>query len=193
MTDEELKDLVASLAIDQKELSKKFAETDKRIEKRMKHTDEQMKRTDEKLERIGIHLGNVTQNQGDVAEEFFFNSLANDAHLGTIYFDNAIKNMSTRKGKLEEEYDIVLTNGDAIAVIEVKYKAHSNDLQKLGRQLGNFKKLFPGYQSCKVYGALASFHINDDAKREALDSGYFVLQRFGDVIHTENNEQLAVF
>ncbi len=50
MADEELKALVASLAVSQKQ-------------------------TDEKLERIGIYLGNVTRNQGDVAEEFFFNSL----------------------------------------------------------------------------------------------------------------------
>jgi hypothetical protein len=30
-----------------------------------------MKRTDEKLERMGIHLGNISNNQGDVAEEYF--------------------------------------------------------------------------------------------------------------------------
>ena len=67
MTDEELKALVASLAIAQQQTSEKMDRTEalKRL------TDEQMKRTDEKLERIGIHLGNVTRNQGDVAEDFF--------------------------------------------------------------------------------------------------------------------------
>lgn len=53
MTDDELKALVASLAVSQD------------------RTDEQMKHTDKKLERLGITLGNVTNNQGDVAEEFF--------------------------------------------------------------------------------------------------------------------------
>jgi len=196
MTDDELKALVASLAIDQKELTKKMAQTEAQMQltdEQIKRTDEQMKRTDKKLERIGIHLGNISQNQGDVAEEFFFNSLANDPRLGAIHFDDLTKNMTKRKGKLEEEYDIVLTNGDAIAVIEVKYKAHSNDLQKLSRKLRNFKLLFPIYKSYKLYGALATFHINDDAKREALEQGYFVLQRSGDVIHTDNNEQLTIF
>ncbi|MEI6067981.1 MAG: hypothetical protein WCP96_11600 [Methylococcaceae bacterium] len=47
MTDDELKALVAGLAIAQKA-------------------------TDEKLERIGINLGNISKNQGDVAEELFF-------------------------------------------------------------------------------------------------------------------------
>jgi hypothetical protein len=54
MTDNELKALVAGLAVAQKA------------------TDEQMKRTDEKLERIGINRGNISKNLGDVAEEFFF-------------------------------------------------------------------------------------------------------------------------
>lgn len=51
MTDEELKALVASLAVAQKE-----------TDEQMKRTDEQLKRTDAKLERIGISLGNVTNN-----------------------------------------------------------------------------------------------------------------------------------
>ena len=59
-------------------------------------TSEQMKHNDkmltDKLNRMGITLGNVTNNQGDVAEEFFFNSLANAPHLGSIYFDDIEKN-----------------------------------------------------------------------------------------------------
>jgi len=167
MTDEELKALVASLAVSQKE------------------TDEQMKRTDEKLERMGIYLGNVTRNQGDVAEEFFFNSLVNETRLGSIYFDDITRNMHKNRHKVEEEYDLFLTNGGAIAIVEVKYKAHTNDLKKLDRKMGNFKLLFPIYRDYKLYGALASFYINDDTKKEALERGYFVSQRSGDLIHTE--------
>ena len=99
MTDQELKDLVASLAIDSKNLHAAQMET-----------SEQMKRNDkmltDKLNRMGITLGNVTNNQGDVAEEFFFNSLANAPHLGSIYFDDIEKNGHKRRGKTEEEYDL---------------------------------------------------------------------------------------
>jgi len=192
MTDDELKALVASLAVAQDR-------TDEQMQRNaiaQKATDEQMKRNDkmltEKLDRMGITLGNVTNNQGDVAEEFFFNSLANDTHLGSIYFDDIEKNGHKRRGKTEEEYDIIMTNGDSIGIVEVKYKAHENDLDKLDRKMQNFKKLFPIYQSYKQYGAIASFHINDDAKREALRRGYFVLQRSGDLVHTESSDHLTV-
>ena len=195
MTDEELKALVASLAIAQQQTSEKMDRTDEQItrtEALMRLTDEQMKRTDEKLERIGIHLGNVTRNQGDVAEDFFYQSLVKDNHLGGIRFDDITKNMQKHRGDIQEEYDLFITNGDAIAVVEVKYKAHENDIDKLDRKMDNFKKLFPIYKNYKLYGALASFHINDDAKKEALKRGYFVLQRSGNVIHSECGKHLKV-
>ncbi|NOS87899.1 MAG: hypothetical protein HOP34_05050 [Methylococcaceae bacterium] len=174
MTDDELKALVASLAVAQHK------------------TDEQMKRTDEKLKRMGITLGNVTNNQGDVAEEFFFQSLIKDNRLGSIRFDDVVKNMEKHRGKIQEEYDLVMTNGDALAVVEVKYKAHKNDLDKLDRKMRHFKQLFPIYQHYKQYGAIASFHINDEAKAEALRRGYFVLQRSGDLVHTDASAHLTV-
>jgi hypothetical protein len=192
MTDQELKDLVASLALDSKNLHAAQMETRKQIEA----TSEQMKRNDkmltEKLNRMGITLGNVTINQDDVAEEFFFNSLANAPHLGSIYFDDIEKNGHKRRGKTEEEYDLIMTNGDVVGIVEVKYKAHENDLDRLDRKMQNFKKLFPIYQNYKQYGAIAAFHINDDAKETALSRGYFVLQRSGDVVHTESGEHLTV-
>ena len=216
MTDDELKALIASialvqketgeeikaLAVAQKETGEQMKRTDEqmkrtdeqinRTDEQMKRTDEQMKRTDEKLERIGINLGNIGQNQGDVAEEFFFQSLIKDNRLGKIYFDDVVKNMEKHRGQIQEEYDLVMTNGDVIAVVEVKYKAHKTDLDKLDRKMKHFKQLFPIYQAFKQYGAIAAFHINDDAKEEALRRGYFVLQRSGDLVHTESSEHLTV-
>jgi hypothetical protein len=188
MTDDELKALVASLAVGNKELREAQKETDAQ----MKRTDEQLKRTDEKLERIGIQVGNISKNQGDVAEEFFFNSLANDTHLGLIHFEDITMNMTKHRGQIQEEYDLVMTNSEAVGIIEVKYKAHENDLDKLERKMRHFKKLFPIYNTYKLYGAIASFHINDDAKHQALERGFFVLQRSGELVHTDCAEKLLV-
>ncbi len=195
MTDEELKELVASLAIKSDRLDAQQQKTDEQMRKtdeQMRKTDEQMRKTNDTLKSIGIQLGNMSRNQGDVAEEFFFNSLANDTHLGAIHFDDIAKNEHKRRGKTEEEYDIVMTNGNAIGIVEVKYKAHINDLEKLERKMKNFKTLFPWFENYKLYGAMASFHINDDAKSEALNRGFFVLQRSGDLIHTDAAENLLV-
>lgn len=195
MTDDELKELVASLAVGNKELREAQKETDAQMrhtDEQMKRTDEQLKRPDEKLERIGIQMGNISKNQGDVAEEFFFNSLVKDNHLGVIHFEDITMNMQKHRGDIQEEYDLVMTNGDAVGIIEVKYKVHENDLDKLERKMRHFKKLFPIYNAYKLYGGIASFHINYDAKRQALERGFFVLQRSGEVVHTDCAEKLLV-
>ena len=150
-----------------------------------KALQESQKETDRKLEKVSELLGNIGRNQGDIAEEFFFNSLVNDPHLGGIHFDDISKNDYKQRGKLQEEYDIVMTNGNAIGIIEVKYKVHENDLGKLERKMRNFKTLFPWFSDYKLYGAIASFHINDDAKKAALERGFFVLQRKGEVVQTD--------
>jgi len=167
MTDQELKDLVAGLAIAQAK------------------TDEQMKRTDEKLERMGITLGNISNNQGAVAEEFFYNSLKHTQTLGGVHYDIVYKNMSASANKVEDEYDIVMINGKDIAIIEVKYKAHESDLEKLlTKKHENFNKLFPAYKDYTHHLVLATFSLYDDLKIKALSQGVIVLQRKGDTIES---------
>jgi hypothetical protein len=188
MTDEELKELVASLAISQKKTDLQLKETDLQL----KETDLQLKETDRKLNKVAKMIGGIGANQGDVAEDFFYNSFIQDNHLGDLSFDEITKNMQKHRGKIQEEYDLFLTNGDAIAVIEVKYKAHLNDIIKLERKLNNFKKLFPIYKNYKLYGAMASFYFNQETKEELLDQGYFVIERSGNLIKTQNYDFLKI-
>ncbi|MFA6396505.1 MAG: hypothetical protein WCW84_11110 [Sulfurimonas sp.] len=174
MTDQEIKELVAGLAIKSDRLDAQQAET-----------NAQMKRTDEKLERIGITLGNISNNQGSVAEEFFYNSLAHTQTLAGIHYDIVYKNMTASANKIQDEYDIVMVNGKDIAIIEVKYKAHESDLDKLlTKKYENFKKLFPMYKDYNHHLVLATFSLYDDLKEMALANGVTVLQRKGDTIES---------
>jgi len=202
MTDNELKELVASLAVAQKQTDAHQKETDallKETDALLKETDAlqkenavQQKETTRKLDKVAKMLGGIGTNQGDVAEDFFYNSLIKDNHLGSLTFDDVTKNMSKHRGLLQEEYDIFLTNGNAIAIIEVKYKAHLGDIEKLERKFANFKALFPIYKDYKLYGAMASFYFNHETKRELLKQGFFVLERSGDIVNTENSDYLKV-
>ena len=181
MTDDELKTLVASLAVAQKA-----------TDAQLKETDAQLKATGRKLDKIAKLIGGISANQGDVAEAFFFNSLAGDTRLGSICFDDIEKNSHKRRGSIEEEYDIIMTNGEVVGIVEVKYKAHDHDLDRLDRKMRHFKQMFPWFKTYKQYGAIASFHIHDEAKESALQRGYFVLQRSGNVLHTEQGKTLQV-
>ena len=202
MTDDELKELVASLAVAQKETGAQIKETSeqqketseqqKETRAQLKETDAQLKEVGRKLDKVAKMMGGISANQGDVTEEFFYNSFIKDNHLGSLAFDDITKNMAKHRGKIQEEYDLFLTNGDAIAIIEVKYKAHIEDIIKLERKFNHFKQLFPIYKDYKLYGAMASFHFNQETKDELLKQGYFVVERSGDLITTENSDYLKV-
>ncbi len=181
MTDQELKDLVASLAISQ-------AKTDEQL-KELKASNQ---RTDERFEdlrtsnkRMGVLLGNISNNQGDVAEEFFYNSLEDKKDLAGIHYDFIDKNWKSSTKNLRDEFDIVMVNGKDIAIIEVKYKAHEKDLEKLlTKKQTNFKELFPIYKDYNHHLALASFYMPPELKEKALENNVIVLQRKGDVMET---------
>lgn len=174
MTNDELRELVASLARAQ-------VKTDAQLAR----TDAQLAKTDAKLNKLAEMYGGVGNNQGSAAEEFYYNSLKYNPVLKGIKFDFIDKNVTRSKDGIEEEYDLLLVNGQDVYVIEVKYSLHPKDIERLlGRKLSNFKKLFPEYQSYRIHLALATFAVDDNVKQMALDRGITLLQRRGDVFET---------
>jgi hypothetical protein len=187
-SEESLRKSEESFRKSQQELREAQKQTDAQIKEtseEVKRTSEQMKATDETLKRMGIKLGGISNNQGDVAEEFFYNSISANPTIGGVTYDFTDKNITRRKGAIEDEFDIVLVNGNDIAIIETKYKAHQKDLERLiHKKYENFKKLYPEYSGYKHHLGLASFYFNDALKEEALSKNVMVLQRKGDVVET---------
>ena len=80
-TDEQLKELKERMDQTDKQIKateeqlKKTDEQLKKTDEQLKKTDEQMNRTDVRLNKIAKLVGNMSNNQGEVAEEYFVNSL----------------------------------------------------------------------------------------------------------------------
>ena len=176
---------LAQAILEIKNTNSRLESSNSRLEASQEKTDEQMKETDRKLKSMGIHLGNISNNQGDIAEEFFYNSLASKPRLAGIDYDFINKNAHKRIGKVEDEYDILLVNGKDVAIIETKYKAHTRDVERLiNKKYENFKKLYPEYKDYKHHLGLASFNINEDVKELASQNNVILIQRKGDLIET---------
>ena len=171
MTDTELKELVASLAIAQQK------------------TDEQLAKTDAKLDRIATLVGNIANNQGDSAEEFFYRSLIAEPNLGKVHFDTIYRNLPANKKGLEDEFDIVLVNETSIAIVEVKHKAHPKLIEHmLAKKIPNFRTLFPYYQELKLYGVIASMVSNHKLIEKAKEAGLFFLTQQGNHVVLVNDK-----
>jgi hypothetical protein len=188
MTDQELKDLVASLAVAQAKTDAQMAKTDAGFEKlqtAQAKTDAQMAKTDAKLDKLTALCGGIASNQGSVAEEFFFNSLVSEPFLGDIQFNRITPQLIVgRKGK-QSEYDIVMVNGASVGIVEVKYKAHMNDLEQVHAQIVRFKRDCPEFKHYTIYGGIAGLSVPKDVSKAAKAQGLFVLKRKGEKLNIQ--------
>ncbi len=180
MTDQELKDLVAGLAVQSARTDAQLAKTDLKIDKMQ-----------ETIASIGKQLGNIGENQGSVTEEFFYNSLSEKPTVGGISFDRVIKNLGAGKPGHQVEFDIVMHNGAAMAIVEVKYKVHPKTLDQVEKHMRRYRELFPEYKNHKLYGGVAGFSIPNEVIEQAHARGLLVLQRKGDVIQADTTSMQA--
>ena len=191
MTDQELKDLVAGLAVAQAKTDMQLAQTDAQLAKTGAKIDEltalqasssaKQDKFDAKLDRLAELYGGVSSNQGSAAEEFFYNSLSANPVLGGIKFDRVSPNVTISSRKKQAEFDIVMVNGGSVAVIEVKYKVHPSDLEKVKKSLKRYREFYPEHKGFDLYGGIAGFSVPPDVAKAAKDKGLFVLKRKGDV------------
>jgi hypothetical protein len=174
MTDQELKDLVAGLAVaqdrtdqDLKDFVAQATKNDQKIAASSLATDAKIDKMQAAVASIGKQLGNIGENQGSVAEEFFYNSLSDKPTVGGIAFDRVIRNVGAGKPGNQVEFDIVMHNGVAMAIVGVKYKVHPNSLDQIEKQMRRYRELFPEYKNHKLYGGLAGFSVPDDVIQQA--------------------------
>ena len=167
-----------------RESHKELRESQKKTDEQMNRTDERMAKTDAKLDKLEKTvdkvceaIGGHTNNVGDVTEEFFFRGLSLKMKLGDIKYDLIRKNMGETEAK---EYDIVMVNGDSVAVISVKYKLHKKDIDKFFKEdLREFKKYFPEFKNYKLYAGIASKSISKEQEKKIKNLGLFPIVQAG--------------
>ena len=173
--------------------AKSRQESRQESKERSKKLDEDLaksrKEFDEIIKKLSEQIGGIGNNNGDVAEEFFYNGLANKMSIGKFRFDSIGKRVKEKRKNIEDEFDIILTNSNTVVVTEVKYKFHPDEVGKLlSKKIPNFKKLFPNYKNFKIYGAIAALSLPDDTKNIAIEKGFFVLTQSGENIKLLNDK-----
>jgi len=243
MTDQELKDLIASFAVTHEKsvaeadrrfarLEAQFAETDAKFDKRfaetdaklnkffaetnaqlaktdaqlartdaqlaktdaqLAKTDAQLAKTDAQLKKLSDMVGGTVNNQGQAVEEFFYRSLAKQLRVSNMKFDVIYRNLTGHIKGLQDEFDIVLANGDTLALFEVKTKAHTSLVETmLQRKIPNLRKVLPNFKNYKIYAGIASLVTYDELIEEVKKHGLFLLTQHGRHLEVVN-EEVAYF
>ena len=153
--------------------------------KRKAELDAMFKRRDEEnqkfWDRLNGEWGKHQNSIGEIAEQYFYNSFkVGKANFFGEKFDEIRKKIQGLM--IEDEYDILLINGKSIALIEVKYKAHENDIKKVLRKVETFRVNFPYYANHKVYLGLASLAFYEEAEKLCKEKGIAVIKQVGDTL-----------
>lgn len=156
--------------------------------------EEQRKRSmelDRKIEKVSQTLGGWANNQGAFAEEYFYNSFERkQTNFFGEKFDSIEKNIKVF-GKKQDEYDIVLINCKSVGIIEVKYKAHKNDIAELLRKSETFRANFTDYEKSQIYLGLASLAFYPELEQECHSNGIAIIKQVGETVVIDDSCLMA--
>jgi len=162
-------------------------------EKRRAAAEKDRIAADKRMKKLEEFLGSWANNFGSFAEEYFFNSFENEQQNFFGEHFNEIRKKVKPKGKnLEDEYDIVMYNDSSVAIVEVKSKAHINDVQKVLKKAETFRILCPDYADFNIYLGFASLSFYEELEKECIDQGIAIIKQVGDTV-VINDAHLKVY
>ena len=136
---------------------------------------------DRRMKEINKTMGGWGNSFGSFAEEYFFNSFEKgEQNFFGKKFDEISRNLELVWQGLKDEYDIVLYNKDAVAIIEVKFKADENDIPQVLKKAETFKILSPNYKDFKIYLGLASLSFSKVLEQKCIENGIAIIKQVGE-------------
>lgn len=201
MTDEELKELVASLAAAQKETDRQLKETGRELNefrRTQAQANEELRQRSQAGERemaefrrtqaeanqeLRKQLGGLGSKFGDFAEGMAIPSLI-DILAKRFGAEHILESGRVHKGEEEIELDLVgASNGQSrtVVVAEVKSVLNQRELDKFIRNLRRFFEFFPQFRGYKLYGVLAAVDSSKEMAAATLSEGIGLARMHGDI------------
>ena len=182
MTDEELKEIVASIAVEHRELVVAQKETDRQL----KETDHQLKaqaveaehdrREMKKSNReLGKQIGGLANKFGSFTEGLALPSMQ---QILRSQFNMEVVSPSVRVKKGDEELEIdVLSYANStlneVYVVEVKSHLRDEGVDQLLDIVSRFRHFFPEHKDKKLYGIMAAVEMSNRLKERVLSKGFY--------------------
>jgi hypothetical protein len=152
MTDQELKDLVASLAVSQKA-------------------------TDRQLQELGKQIGGLGNKFGYFTEALILPSMERVLHerFGVELEDVSTRHKRQRDGRMIELDAFGYTNGttNTAYIVEVKDIVRERHVEQALRILAEFADFFPEHRDKHLYGIIAGVEAATDVQRMIASAGLY--------------------
>ena len=174
-------------------IDKNAQEAAQEREKAAQEREKARQESEKRMKKIEETMGSWSNNHGCFAEEYFFNSFENGKqNFFSEEFDEIEKNVKGIKKNYKDEYDILLINGKSVGIIEIKFKAHKNDVPKILKKAQTIRINFPEFKNHQVYLGLATMAFYPELEQECIDHGIAIIKQIGDTV-VINDKSLKVY
>jgi hypothetical protein len=173
MTDQELKDLVASLAVNQQKMAEETAisrqKQEEDFEKSRKENDKAMKELRQQIGGIANKFGSFTEGLAlpsmtkILRERFKMEVISPSVRVSKNGIDAEIDVLAYANSSINEAY-----------VVEVKSHLREEAITQLNTLMGNFRALFPEHADKKLFGIIAAVDMSEMLKKRVLEAGFYV-------------------
>ncbi|MDR1399694.1 MAG: hypothetical protein LBJ41_07230 [Treponema sp.] len=185
---EDIKQILREVAEMQKETRLNFKElfdAQKETDRMFKETDLRHQKLEQSIDKLCKQVGNVDTNIGYAAETYFQTALDKSLTFGNIHFDQVFPNLKTSHKGVSCEFDIVMVNHEAVAIIEVKHRIHPSFPEEMAtRKVAQFRTFFPLYKNHALYLGIAGLSMDGIVVENARNFGVGVLKQDGDTIES---------
>jgi len=175
----ELRQLVASLVLAQKETDRQQRET----ERLFKENVEQFKETDRRLNELAGMFGDQMGRLAEAIVEPACLRLFRERGIAVMH---TMQRVESAVAGAEMEMDVLLANGTEVVAVEVKFSLGVRDVNRFLERLALFRRAFPQYSHHVLYGAVAGLHSQPEVRRYAARKGLLVLKPSGSMVEIAN-------
>ncbi|MFY7997606.1 MAG: DUF3782 domain-containing protein [Candidatus Kapaibacteriota bacterium] len=190
MTDQELRDLVAQLALDtqafkqqlaasQEAAERRAAEADRRAAEADKRAAEAAKETAEMkryMKELGKQIGGIHEKFGNFTEGLMLPSLQRIVRK-TFGAEALDINVARKIGDRHIEVDaLAIANGtrNVCVVIEVKSNLNQQELDKVLKKMRDVQEFFPEHRQKTLYGIVAVVHATQGMEERVYEAGLYL-------------------
>ena len=158
------------------ETSKEVKATTRQVEE----TSKEVKETTRAVKDLNKKVGGAGQVRGRITEEFFYKALCEERRIGALKFDEIYPNFEAKRDGRRTEYDLLLTNGELVAVVEVKHNLRCDDVEDMRKiRAPHARYYLRRFSDKKMLFVMAYMTADTQAVSLAHECGYATLSPDG--------------
>ena len=159
----------------------------KENEKGLKELKKAVAETTRSVFGMNQELNGISKSNGMMAVEYFYNTIDESLTFGGYHFDFADRHLKRKRtnkdGKtVQAEYDILMGNDIAACIVEIKYRARSNNIDELIEKVDKFRIHFPAYANHKLFLGIGALSFDEGVEDAAKERGIGIMKQNGDAV-----------